>query len=125
MAYKKMTRNVRPQLKSIFIATSLLLGLMNIPFTAHAQVSCGDVIGDEPGEKKVVLNDHIQGCTEATGGITIIGPATLDMNGYALVCNADGPPPGITLDGQGAQFVMARCSSASSASSSAKGAAYR
>ena len=101
MAYTKTTSNVRPQIKKSFITAGLFLGLMSGSFTAHAQVSCGDVIG--PNETVVLQND-ISDCDGFDAALTVIGPATLDMNGYTISCedtNGDDTVPiGIQVLGQ-------------------------
>lgn len=68
---------------------------------ASAQISCGDVI--RPGEK-VKLQGNVGPCTAATGGITVIGPATLDLNGFSVTCvlqvDPKDAPQGIVLAGE-------------------------
>ena len=104
MTYTKTRGNVRPQLKQLMLTTSFLLGLSTVPLPAHA-LQCGETVG--PNET-VVLDSDIGPCTEQNdGGITVIGPATLDMNGFTLECidfgNPHELPDGITIEGKGAK----------------------
>ena len=114
MTSKKTTGNVRLQLKNIFITASLLLGLTGPPFTAQAQaqVMCGDIIGDEPGEKKVVLQQTLEDCDGVEAALTVIGPATLDLNGFEVNCDdqdGDGSVPhGIIVKGGRAKIKNGR-----------------
>lgn len=70
--------------------------------SAHAQsIACGSVIG--PNEN-VVLAGDLQ-CTHATGGITVIGPATLDLGGHHVTCAPETErSSGIVLAGKRAQL---------------------
>ena len=88
-----------------FIATTgFLLSLSMTPLLAHA-LQCGDTVG--PNET-VVLDGHLGPCDASTGGITIQGPATLDLNNFTFFCDGstgDGSVTGgITLEGRRAQL---------------------
>ena len=101
MAYKKMTGNVRPQLRHAIITFSFILSLTSSPFAAHAQVECGDTIG--PNETAALDDDLV--CDNDTGGIRVVGPATLDLAGHGVFCadtNADivVPVEGLLLEGK-------------------------
>ncbi len=65
-------------------ASSLaLLAALAWAGTAAAQVvRCGSVVG--PNE--VVTLDVDLDCTQASGGVTVLGPATLDLGGHAIRC---------------------------------------
>jgi parallel beta-helix repeat protein len=52
----------------------------------HAQgVGCGSTVG--PNTTAVLTADL--DCTAATGGVTVLGPATLDLGGHAIRCAAE------------------------------------
>lgn len=86
-------------LKKTLTTASLMLGLTTAA-PAFAQVQCGDTIG--PNET-VVLQGNVGPCDQPTGGLTVIGPATLDLNGFVLFCadlDSDGSvSTGIVIDG--------------------------
>ena len=98
-------------LRSNLLAASLLTGLV-LTAPAQAQVTCGDVIGDDPREKKVVLTGFVGACDDGTGStaLTVRGPATLDLNGFTVACadlDDDGQEPsvGIRLVGERAKLI--------------------
>ena len=106
--------------KSLFGLKSSLLtaGLFaSVAFAAPTYaVTCGDVIGDEPGERKVVLTADVGGCDDDDGtsgrfaGITVVGPATLDLNGFNVGCqdrnlNGREPTAAIRLTGERAKLI--------------------
>lgn len=65
------------------IACVALGAALGCACAASAQVvGCGSVVGPN----QVVALDVDLDCTGATGGITVIGPATLDLGGHALRC---------------------------------------
>ena len=65
------------------------------------QVECGDVIG--PNET-VVLDGNVGYCPGPQPALTVIGPATLDLNGYVVVCeDEDDGNYGIFVIGRGAK----------------------
>ena len=97
----------RQMLLTALVATTLLLWGAH---THAADLQCGDTI--LPGEK-VVLDSNVGPCTAATGPITVIGPATLDMNGYRISC-LGGPdqPNGLIVAGAKAKIrngTVLRC----------------
>ena len=100
----KFTHYVRPRLKHFAVIINLSLGLSSIPLSAHA-LMCGETVGPK---EKVVLDSDVGPCdAQNGGGITIIGPATLDMNDFVLSCinlgNPNDVPNGITIEGKGAK----------------------
>ena len=77
----------------ITVLASALAGTPNTAVLADetvpdpaTNVECGDIIG--PNEK-VVLDGNVGFCGGTQPAITVIGPATLDLNGYAVACNGD------------------------------------
>ena len=88
----------------------LVLGLLLAALTgtlaasrAEAQIRCGDTIA--PGTQMVLLADVT--CDDEDTGIVVIGPAVLDLNGFAVRCadqNGNGfeTITGIALEGSGA-----------------------
>lgn len=76
---------------------------------AKAELRCGDTV--LPGQK-VRLEENVGPCTTATGGITVIGPATLDLNGFSINCaidsNQNAVPVGITVVGERARIKNGR-----------------
>lgn len=83
-----------------------LLAAVSLAATdAGAELQCGDTI--LPGQK-VRLEADVGPCSDATGGITIVGPATLDLNGHAIKCllhpHLDENPTGITAIGKRAKI---------------------
>ena len=101
MTYRKTTGKVCPQLNQLTITASLLLGLSIVPMSAHA-LQCGDTIGPK---ETVILDSDIGPCQASEGGLTIRGPTTLDLNGFALSCQnlGNGVPNGITIEGKNAK----------------------
>jgi parallel beta-helix repeat protein len=84
-------------LKNILAATGLLHGLALT--SPAAAVQCGDTIGPH---ETVVLQQDLN-CIE--GGLTIVGPATFDLNGHKFSMGIPGvsdpqPGPCITLEGE-------------------------
>lgn len=86
-----------------------LLGLvaaavsLTSPASSDAQVRCGDVI---PAGANVVLQSNLE-CDDVDVAITVVGPAVLDLNGFAVSCadrnaNRDEVITGILLEGRGA-----------------------
>jgi parallel beta-helix repeat protein len=70
---------------------------------AHAQLVCGDTV---PAGGKVTLTADVGPCASATNpALRVIGPATLDLNGFAVLCDPNDPPDGITVDGKGAKIL--------------------
>ena len=57
------------------------------------------------GPNQAVVLDVDLDCTKATGGITVIGPATLDLGGHRVTCAPEPErPSGIVLAGKRAQL---------------------
>ncbi len=98
-------------LKTTLAATGLLLGLALT--SPAAAVQCGDTIGPN---QTVTFQANLF-CDDNTGGLTVIGPAEVQMNGYAIWCqdtDQDGfVPIGLRILGQEAQVhgygVIADC----------------
>jgi len=95
------TRSVLPVL---FLLVSAL--------PAAAQVVCGDVI---PAGANVVLTADLN-CPSDDPALTVTGPANVDMAGFLVTCDYDGPDPngptGILLDAKGVKLsngVVERC----------------
>ncbi len=61
----------------------LAVGIAGLLSTEASALECGDTV--EPGQR-VQLEADVGPCTAETGGITIEGPATLDLNGFAITC---------------------------------------
>lgn len=78
------------------------------PAVGHA-LECGDTI--LPGQK-VKLEANVGPCTRETGGITVIGPAKLDLNGFAVTClfqpDLAENPRGIRIIGERAKVTNGR-----------------
>lgn len=72
---------------------------------AITQLDCGDTV--LPGQK-VKLEQSVGPCTQATGGITVIGPATLDLNGHSITClvhpDLTAVPTGLRVVGERAKI---------------------
>lgn len=77
--------------------------------TAAAQLSCGDTV--LPGQK-IKLTQNVGPCTAETGGITVLGPATLDLNGFAITCllhlDSQAVPVGVRVLGERAKIKNGR-----------------
>ncbi len=91
----------RPPLAVAIPLLALCAALATAP-AAHAQgTACGTVVG--PGQNVVLTADLV--CTRATGGITVIGPATLDLGGRRIACASETDRAiGVTLVGKRAQL---------------------
>jgi parallel beta-helix repeat protein len=65
----------------------------------HAEVSCGDVIGPN---QVVSLTRDLGPCPAGPAALTVVGPATLDLNGFAVTCvpARSGRPTGIVAVGR-------------------------
>lgn len=92
-------------LKKTLTAAGLLLGLATA--SPAAAVQCGDTIGPN---QTVVLQHDIGPCDDTTGGLTVIGPAEFNLNGFLVYCDASklSPPDvivpdAITIEGQSAR----------------------
>jgi parallel beta-helix repeat protein len=99
----QLLRHVKEQIVFLsHFASAVVLTLSCFTATpALAQVECGDSIGPH----QTVVLQHDLHCSTATGGITIIGPASLDLDGFAVLCpidNGSSETTGITLIGKGA-----------------------
>lgn len=72
---------------------------------AGAEIHCGSTI--LPGER-VQLDRNIGPCSAETGGILVLGPATLDLNGHSVTCLVSADPQdvpvGIRLAGERARL---------------------
>lgn len=97
-ATKLPSRPIHP----LAVAALALGAALACPSGARAQViGCGSVVGPH---QTVVLDVDLQ-CTHATGGITVIGPATLDLGGHRVVCAPEAErSSGIVLAGKRAQL---------------------
>ena len=92
-----------PHRPTTIAALALALGAAAAPTpAAHAQtVGCGSVIGPNAN---VVLTADLA-CTRLTGGITVIGPATLDLGGHVITCAPETDRAiAVTLVGKRAQL---------------------
>lgn len=70
------------------LASSCLALLVPLAWSTMARaqgVTCGSVVGPN---QVVALDADLQ-CTRATGGITVVGPATLDLGGSTVTCAAE------------------------------------
>ncbi len=79
--------------KTLLATLALTLG----PAAAHAQVSCGDVIG--PNET-VVLSGDLLDCAGPEPALTIVGPATLDLNAFRIDCDLGAETVGLLIVGE-------------------------
>ena len=86
------------------LLTAGLLAGMTFSTPAHAQLRCGDIVGPR---EKVVVRQNLPICDDSTGGITVVGPATLDLGGHTVTCldlNGNGTVPvGIRMVGDRAK----------------------
>ena len=86
------------------LAASLIFGLFTGTPTQAEVIPCGLTIG--PNES-VTLEAHVGPCDGVEAVVTIIGPATLDLNGHPVFCDDwtnDGVlPDGIVLQGERAR----------------------
>lgn len=85
------------------IGLSIMIGLVALACgsAAHA-LECGDRI--EPGQK-IVLDRDVGPCSWPNW-ITIVGPATLDLNGHQITCDGvGGSGLGIELSGKKAKLT--------------------
>lgn len=89
-------------LRLLAVAGLAVAAALTYAAAAGAQVvACGGIVGPN---QKVVLDADLA-CTAATGGITVVGPATLDLGGHRIGCAAETDRPiGVTLIGKGAQL---------------------
>jgi parallel beta-helix repeat protein len=90
----------------------MALGLATGAASASAQVRCGDVIGPD---QSVTLERELSGCAPGAAALTVIGPATLDLNGFSVICQDAGAdtPLGIVVVGRRATVrngSVQRCS---------------
>jgi parallel beta-helix repeat protein len=85
-------------IRNVGVAAATLLCLAGVA-PAAAQVRCGDVIG--PNET-VVLQGSVDNCGPGPAAVTVIGPATLDLNGFSVSCLPSGSETadGIVLVGK-------------------------
>jgi len=72
--------------RRLAVGAALLVALIRAG-TAEAQVACGDVIG--PNET-VVLQGNLERCGPGPAALTVVGPATLDLNGFSVICQSAG-----------------------------------
>ncbi len=101
-----MYRTIEIQiLKKTLTVAGLLLGLATA--SPAAAVQCGDTIGPN---QTVVLQQDVGPCDDTTGGLTVIGPAELNLNGFLVYCEASklSPPDvivpdAISIEGQSAR----------------------
>ena len=79
-----LTQFTHPPSRQLIATVLMLLALSALPESkAMAQPSCGDTVGPNG---TVVLQGHIGLCDDDTGGLKVVGPVTLDLNGFQLVC---------------------------------------
>ncbi len=84
------------------LASFLILGQAALSFgePAHA-AACGEQIG--PGGK-VVLESDVGPCTSATSpALRVVGPVTLDMAGFRVLCDLGDRPNGVLVEGKKAK----------------------
>ena len=68
-----------------------------------AEVDCGDTIGPR---EEVKLESDVGPCTDSTDpAVRLVGPATLDLNGFRILCSAGTPPDGVTVEGNKARLM--------------------
>jgi parallel beta-helix repeat protein len=67
-----------------------VIPLLGFTSPVAAQIQCGDIIG--PNET-VTLQNHVGPCDANTGGLTVIGPAELNLNGFLVFCDPFDPSP--------------------------------
>ena len=86
------------------IAASMTFGLFTTPPTQADPITCGSVIGPD---ETVKLEAHVGPCDGGEAVLTVIGPASLDLNGHPVFCddwNGDGElPDSIVIQGEGAR----------------------
>jgi parallel beta-helix repeat protein len=99
----KESNSSHPSLRPLNAVLLAALGIAWSASSALAQTpTCGSVIG--PGEN-LSLRTNILACDDGTGAaaLTIVGPATVNMNGFIVSCaDVDGDgvrPAGIVLEG--------------------------
>jgi hypothetical protein len=90
--------------RSSFVAILAALGIAGGALPAAAEVACGDTIGPW---KDVVLQADLR-CDDVATALVVMGPATLDLNGFTIHCadrNGNGrePSAGIAARGFGAR----------------------
>ena len=104
MLRNRLVSSPRPRKVYAFAAVLVAVTAL-MADVAQAQIGCGSVI--LPGQK-VKLEANVGPCTAATGGITVVGPGSLDLNGYAVTCllglEADDVPVGIHVVGEKAKI---------------------
>jgi parallel beta-helix repeat protein len=93
-------------------ASALLALTLATAAPAAAQVRCGDVIGPD---QSVTLDRELSGCAPGAAALTVVGPATLDLNGFSVICQDAGvnTPLGIVVVGKRATVrngSVQRCS---------------
>jgi hypothetical protein len=99
-------RSPSPAARAALIGGVVALGLCGAPAGAGAQLACGAVIA---AGQKVTLTADVGPCSQAaipgSPAVRIIGPATLNLNGFAVLCDPADRPDGITIDGAGAKLL--------------------
>jgi len=98
---KRARGSVRAVARSLFAGCGATLALAAAP--AGAQVICGDTIGPN---QHVVLQADLA-CDDVETALVVQGPAVLDLNGFAILCddaNGDGREviAGVLIEGTGA-----------------------
>jgi parallel beta-helix repeat protein len=107
-----MERLGRPARRlAIAVGSVSALALAVLADPAAAQVRCGDVIG--PNET-VTLTGNLNNCPPGAPALTVIGPATLDLNDFSVSCLPSGntTAKGIVVVGKRARVrngVVRRC----------------
>lgn len=66
---------------------ALGLALVVVAGEAWGQVQCGAIIGPK---EKVTLQGDLEQCPPGTPALTVVGPATLDLNGFSVICREAG-----------------------------------
>lgn len=91
----------RPNHPLAVASLALCVALAGASTAAGQSTGCGSVVG--PNQTVVLTADLV--CTRLTGGITVIGPATLDLGGRLIGCAAETDRAiGVTLVGKRAQL---------------------
>jgi hypothetical protein len=82
--------------------TLALAGAIFLAQPAAAQVTCGATL--VRGQKVTLVGD-VGPCTSSTDpAIFVQGPATLDLNGFKILCTGGSPPNGAVLEGKKARL---------------------
>lgn len=104
MRYDQETRKKQNLVRLVLCVFMGLVGILalGLCFSVQAQVTCGQTIGGH-GET-VTLKDDLM-CQKDEPGLTVKGPATLNLNGHTVSHLGTLSKTGISVTGQGAQIV--------------------